>query len=594
MNGLGDRNSNRKKLSSKHLNKSDRYVLRKLLTLTSVAACFIAISFTALTRPELIKAPFQELVTLLIPQYNSTAIKKQNSLNLRQAAEAGDCKDLTQIGLKGLQVTKKLSLTQSVQMSECFLLTGQYFQSFSMLSPFFESLSEYSEAELNELKGGGEKGQAFITLILSLVAQLKFKMAHNITKNYCKEWDYSASCVGKLVLLSFTGSKAVAADEAYNYLSKLHSTSSKKHVKKQQQLGFFIHFAGAIAASRISEIEVINQRFYSAMNALQKNRHALLKLLFYEWTLALFANRQFDAIPGLVDQAAKTTVGEEYNWYYKLSALKRLSNVNQQSTTLNTLLNSRDSKLIFLSDYRVIRMLTPLVIRYSSAKKLLPIIDWTLRKYKDFKPDPKYLYELQVLKSRTLIAAEQHLKASEYLQESWETSIQGHVYMHLNGVALLLLGSKNMVQLKQAKGYFEKSSKEQLNWQSLYGKAKASIQLKQYREAEKILRALKRLRVQQMNEKNFWADMLKAELLLIAKKPKELLRMIKKRFEKQQEQPEVLELKASAYYLLGEVKKARTIQDKADLKKVNYTGFYFWNQDAPLHPMVFHQVRYGF
>ena len=594
MNDLDSKNLNRKKKSSKFLNKSDHYVFRKVLAFGLVAACFISISFAALTKPELIKAPFQRLIAIFLPQYDSKTIKKKNNLNLENAAEDANCELLIELGIKGFQAGEDLNLKHSIRMAECFLLRGHNFQAFSMLTPFLESLEEYPESEINQTIKAGIKGRAYITLVLTLIAQLKFKMAYKITRNYCKEWQYSASCVGKLLLMGYAGNKAVKANEAYKLLINLKKTNSKNQSKKGLYLESFTHFAGAISASHISEIEVINQRFYSAINTLQKDNHTLLKMLFYEWTLALFANRQFNTIGGLVDQAIKVAKGQEEGWSYKLKVLKRLSEANQQNTTLKDLLRSIDSKLIFLSDYRMIKILTPLTIRYASAKKLLPIIDLTYRKYKDYKPDPKYLFQIQLLKSRILVASAQYAQASEYLRQSWDTNIKDYVYNHLNGVALLLLGTKSMVQLKQAKAYFELSLKEQLNWQSLYGKAKASIQLKQYREAEKTIRALKRHRVQQLNEKDFWTDMLKAELLFLAKKPKELLRLINKRFAKQEEHPDVLELKASAYYLLGEVKKARKLQDKADMNKVNYTRFFFWNADAPLHPMVFHKAKYGY
>ena len=579
--------------STQFLNKSDRFVFKKLILLGTSVFFIFAISVTALLMPELLKAPIDALEAVINPKQGLSPAKQRNNLLIQQASKSGNCKVLTRLGIQNLEAAENRTLTQSVHMAECFLLSGHNSQAYSMLVPFQEQLKAYSEFQINDLSESGEVSKAYIVLILTLINQLKIKMARKIAGKYCTTWDFSATCIAKLMILGVSESQATFTNDAYKLLIKLLNTNLKNQSHAQKEMAFFFHYAGAIAAAYTSRPNVINRRFFYAMNALPDSSQTLRKLLFYEWALALYMNKHNRPIAGLVDRAMSTTKRQDHNWSFKLSALRLLSVSRQQTTTLKALFSTKETMPIFSSDYRLVRLLTPLAIKFTFAKKVIPIIDHTYRKYKDYQPDPTYLYEIHILKARALIAAELHMEAFEFLQKEWETGIHGYVYKHLSGISLLL-GAKSKVHLQKAKAYFDLSLKEELNWQSLYGKAKASILLQQYREAEKTLKNLRRLQVQQSTEKNFWADMLRAELMIVAKKPKALLRFMNKRFKKHLEQPDVLTLKASAYYMLGEVEKATRLKEKADLKKVNYTRFFFWNNNAPFHPMVFHKTKQGY
>ncbi|NRA46263.1 MAG: hypothetical protein HRU09_15025 [Oligoflexales bacterium] len=579
--------------STKFLNRSDQYAFRRLFFLGAIVFCILAVSVTALMKPAVLKAPLQKITDILNRKQSQLDSRKQNDLILRQVTKDGNCKVLTSHGVKSIEAAHERPLSLSIAMAECFLLSGQNFQAYSMMTPFLDELEGLSESQVNNLKQEDNRSIALIILTLALINQFKLKMARAIVGNYCTSWELSATCVAKLLVLAVSKNQAPFANDAYKILLKSIGANNKTQNQARRELTFFAHIAGARAASNISRSNVINRRFFYALNALPKNKHTLLKFLYYEWALALFTNQHLQPIPGLVDRAMTSTRGQDHNWSYKLSALKLLAQTRSKVTALKALFSSSETILIFSSDYRLVRILTALGIQNAYAKKALPILEHTYRKYMDYEPDPIFLYEMQLLKARTLIASERLLEASEFLEKSWDTNIHAYAYKHLNGVALLL-GAKKRVHLQRAKAYFDLSIKDQLNWQSLYGKAKASIQLQQYREAEKILKNLRRLQVSQQKERNFWADMLKAELLLIAKKPKALLKLINKRFKWQYEHLDVLALKASAYYLLGDVEKASRTKEKADLQKVNFTRFHFWNPSAPLHPLVFHKAEQGF
>lgn len=570
---------------SKLLIRSDHYIFRKLLWLILAGSCFVALFITAMNKPELVKPIYEPVLSFFSGEADLAALKQENQENFRQAIANEDCEALTRVGVNSLQAGETFPLKQAIPMAECFLLDGNSSQAMSVFSTYLDQIKDFSTAQLNDWSKADLNGEAFLLMVLSMIYQLKFGMARKLVAERCENWQFSATCIGRLIVMSFSKDQSSLASNIYKSLTKTPELPTLSHSEKILRL--YAHFAGAIAASQQFDKISVNRIFNHAINNLPEEKHSLEKLFYYEWVLALFKIQQFKQLPGLVDKALANSTASDHNWTYKLSALKLLSSKKQRKNALKSLFSSRDTLFTFSNDIRLLNLLTPIAINFAFARQMVSIVDATYRKYRDYPADQRFLYEIQLLKPRVLIAAEKHLEASEFFQKSWDSNIRGYEFNHLNGLALLL-GAQKKAQILQAKSYFEQSIKEQLNWQSLYGKAKASIQLKQYREAEQTLKVLTQLQVGQKSEKNFWTDLLRAELLLIAKKPRQLLKMITRRFKKQREQPDVLALKASAYYMLGNAQKARRIEERADSKKVNKTRFYFWNKDAPMHPMVFH------
>lgn len=408
------------------------------------------------------------------------------------------CHYLIQASLAEVQ----MSLAEKIDTVECHLLRGDTAEALRILDPIRPVLKKTSEVALNKVPQDRTLADAYHLLVVALLATKQVQQANDFTRDRCRVWASTNTCVTKLTLFA-AQHYAVSASA-----TQLFKTEGELSDKAQSRLWL----AGALLAAQGPLAANADKRFERALKSAPQQARFLRREIYESYGFYLYRRGYQTKLNSIAHFGLSNLRKLDANSLLKLRFLSQLSTPGDTTRFIRSSLSRNDLRLAARKDARILTTLGTEAIRkglnQDFLKLLAAIKAQEITTSSLTAPEARAWSEWEI---RAVLAAGDSALALTKLSELESTHVLNATERHLRGVAYGMTSPAPRYQIWAAEN-FRQANHLQKNWESATALGFALLRGGQRDQVPEIIQFLEKAGGGE--GKRYWLEMLKAEWYL--------------------------------------------------------------------------------